>query len=249
MSGSLGLIVGSGFELLGLDVVARSPTKTPFGPPSSPVLTVTCAGTTLLCLARHGESHAIPPHEVNYRANVWALHQHGVRRLVGVNAVGAIAAGFDPGQIAVPDQLIDYTYGRIGTFGGSGGEVRHVAFSEPFEPVLRGRLASAVLACGMNVHGGTYGVTQGPRLETAEIERLSRDGCAMVGMTAMPEAVLARELDVDYAICALAVNYAAGRSPAGGGIHAEMRRSIGIGIKRVRQVLERLATDLARSAM
>jgi 5'-methylthioinosine phosphorylase len=250
MSGSLGLIVGSGFELLGLDVVARSPTKTPFGPPSSPVLTVICAGSTLLCLARHGESHAIAPHEVNYRANVWALHRHGVRRLVGVNAVGAIAAGFDPGDLAVPDQLIDYTYGRIGTFAENGGEVRHVAFSEPFEPVLRGRLASAVLACGLNMHGGTYGVTQGPRLETAaEIERLSRDGCAMVGMTAMPEAVLARELDVDYAICALAVNYAAGRSPAGVGIHAEMRRWIGIGMERVRQVLERLVADLAQSAM
>lgn len=249
MSGALGLIVGSGFELLGFDVVARSPTKTPFGPPSSPLLTVSCAGSRLVCLARHGESHAIAPHEVNYRANVWALHQHGVRRLIGVNAVGAIAAGFHPGDLAVPDQLIDYTYGRIGTFG-ENGEVRHVEFSEPFEPMLRGRLASAVSACGLNVHGGTYAVTQGPRLETAaEIERLSRDGCAMVGMTAMPEAVLARELDVDYAICALAVNYAAGRSPAGAGIHAEMRRSIGIGMQRVRQVLERLVADLAQSAM
>ena len=123
---------------------------------------------------------------------------------------------FAPGELAVPDQLIDYTHGRASTFGGAGAPVRHIEFAEPFSPVLRGRIATPSAECGYGSVRRTYGVTQGPRLETAaEIERLARDGCAMVGMTAMPEAALARELDIDYAICAVAVNYAAGRSPDG----------------------------------
>jgi len=167
-----------------------------------------------------------------------------VRACVAINTVGAIDASFVPGQLAVPDQLIDYTHGRLSTFGGAGAPVRHIEFDEPFSPLMRGRIAAAAVDCGYSVRAGTYGVTQGPRLETAaEIERLARDGCAMVGMTAMPEAALARELDVDYAICAVAVNYAAGRSPDGSSILVQIEGFMEAGWQKVRAVLERLGGD------
>jgi len=235
------LIVGSGFERLGLEVLTRSPTKTPYGEPTSPVLTVRIGSARVACIARHGEEHAFAPHEVNYRANLWALQQRGIRACIGVNTVGAIAADLLPGQLAVPDQLIDYTAGRIATFGGAGAPVVHADFTEPFSPVLRGRIAAAMTDCGYAVHAGTYGVTQGPRLETAaEIDRMQRDGCAMVGMTGMPEAVLARELGIDYAICAVVVNYAAGRAPEAGSIHAQMHRFMATGLERLATILGRL---------
>jgi purine nucleoside phosphorylase len=146
-----------------------------------------------------------------------------------------------PGELAVPDQLIDYTHGRASTFGGAGAPVRHIEFDEPFSPELRGRIATAAADCGFSVRAGTYGVTQGPRLETAaEIARLARDGCAMVGMTAMPEAALARELGLDYAICAVAVNWAAGRSPDGTPILRQIEQRMDAGLRKVRAVLERL---------
>ena len=189
MKNDIGLIVGSGFESLGLVVASRSPTKTPYGAPSSPVLAVTIGATQVACIARHGEDHAIPPHVVNYRANIWSLYQHGVRRCLAVNAVGAIDMSFLPGTLAVPDQLIDYTWGREHTFFDGDGKLEHIEFSEPLDPEIRGRMADAIIASGESVRAGTYGVTQGPRLETAaEIDRLERDGCHMVGMTALPEA-------------------------------------------------------------
>src|SRR5690606_3398570 len=209
----LGLIVGSGLGSLALEIVRRSSTHTPFGPPSSALLGVSIGGHRVLCIARHGEEHGIAPHEVNYRANLWALHQHGVQQCIGVNVVGTIDEAFRPGDLAVPDQLIDYTWGRSGSFGGDGRKVVHAEFAEPFSGELRRRIVKAGADCGYGaLCGGIYGVTQGPRLETiAEIDRLERDGCAMVGMTALPEAALARELGMDYAICALGVNFAAGR--------------------------------------
>jgi purine nucleoside phosphorylase len=237
----LALIVGSGFERLGFEVLTRSPTKTPYGEPSSAVLTLDVGGVRVACIARHGESHTYAPHEINYRANLWALEQRGVRSCIGINTVGTIDAGLLPGELAVPDQLIDYTHGRAATFGGAGAPVRHIEFAEPFSPRLRGRIAAAAADCGFAVRAGTYGVTQGPRLETAvEIERLARDGCAMVGMTAMPEAALARELDVEYAICAVAVNYAAGRAPDGASIGGQIERFMGAGLAKVRAVVEQL---------
>ena len=245
----MGLIVGSGFESLGLEIAARSPTKTPYGEPSSPVLTLRIGEQRVACIARHGERHGLAPHEINYRANLWALHERGVRTCIGVNAVGAIAPGFAPRDLAVPDQLIDYTWGRASTFGGDG-KVVHVDFTEPFDAVLRGRLAAAIADCGYQVRGGTYGVTQGPRLETAaEIDRLERDGCAMVGMTAQPEAALARELGWAYAICAVAVNHAAGRSPAGVPIMAEIASSLASGMGRVAEVVRRVTPLLGGDAM
>ena len=238
---TLALIVGSGFERLGFEVLTRSPTKTPYGEPSSAVLTLAVGGARVPCIARHGEEHHLAPHEINYRANLWALAQRGVRACVGINTVGAIDAALEPGELAVPDQLIDYTHGRLSTYGGAGEPVRHIEFAEPFSSSLSGRVAAAAADCGFAVRAGTYGVTQGPRLETvAEIERLARDGCAMVGMTAMPEAALARELDIDYAICAVAVNYAAGRVPDGAPILAQIEEFSSIGMRKASAVIERL---------
>jgi 5'-methylthioinosine phosphorylase len=238
---SLALIAGSGFERLGFPVVTRSPTKTPYGEPSSAVLTLDVGGARVPCIARHGEEHELAPHEINYRANLWALHQRGVRTCVALNTVGAIGAGYLPGELAVPEQLIDYTAGRASTYGGAGGAVVHVDFTLPFSPELRGRIAAAVVDCGFGCRGGVYGVTQGPRLETAaEIDRLERDGCTMVGMTAMPEAGLARELGLDYAICAVAVNYAAGRNPDGALIAEQIERFTAAGLARLATVVVRL---------
>jgi len=251
MSGKLGLIVGSGLVAFDVDIAARAQTHTPYGPPSSAVLSVVIAGQRIPCIARHGEAHAIPPHEVNYRANVWTLYQHGVRRLVGVNVVGTIAADFRPGDLAVPEQLIDYTWGRESTFGGGERGVLHVEFAEPFSASLSAQLLSAGSKLGVTMRRGVYGVTQGPRLETvAEIDRLERDGCTMVGMTAMPEAALARELGIDYAVLALGVNHAAGRGPQGASIHAEIERHLKEGMARVARVLEILVSEAdARAAL
>jgi purine nucleoside phosphorylase len=250
MTEPFALIVGSGVAALGLEVLTRSPTKTPYGEPSSAVLTVRLGSLRCACILRHGEEHTFAPHEINYRANLWALQQRGARACIAVNTVGAIAAGFSPGELAVPDQLIDYTSGRVSSFGGNGAPVVHVDFTEPFSPTLRGRLASAIADCGYSLRAGTYGVTQGPRLETAaEIARLARDGCAMVGMTALPEAALARELGIEFAICAVAVNYAAGRAPDGVLIGAQIERSTAAGMARVAAVLARLAATLGAEAM
>ncbi|WP_428101855.1 S-methyl-5'-thioinosine phosphorylase [Candidatus Rariloculus sp.] len=247
MSDDLGLIIGSGLAALGPRIVASETVETRFGAPSSPVMTVEIENHRVACIARHGSAHSIAPHEVNYRANVWALHEAGVRRLIAVNVVGAIGAGFAPGDLAVPDQLIDYTSGRESTYGGDDFESLHVEFTEPFDPVLRGQIAVAAVACGHSIRRGVYAVMQGPRLETAaEIDRLERDGCTMVGMTAMPEAVLARELGVDYALLAVAVNYAAGRSPGAAPIHGQIRKSMADGMARVTQLLARLVPELLR---
>ena len=246
MSGKLGFVVGSGLLALGLDVVARSQTHTPYGPPSSALLSAAIAGRRIPCIARHGEDHVIAPHEVNYRANVWALYQHGVRRLIGVNVVGTIADDFRPGELAAPEQLVDYTWGRESTFGGGGRGVMHAEFAEPFSAELISSLRSAAERLGVEMRRGVYGVTQGPRLETvAEIDRLERDGCTMVGMTAMPEAALARELGMDYAVLALGVNYAAGRGPKGEAVHAQIERHLKEGMTRVARILESLASEAA----
>ena len=246
MSSDLGLVVGSGLAALGPEIVASEPVQTPFGAPSSPLLTVQIGNHRIACIARHGVEHRIPPHRVNYRANVRALHAAGVTRLIGVNLVGAIAAGFEPGTLAVPEQLIDYTAGREATFDeGDDLATRHVDFTVPFDPILSGAIAAAAADGGHSVRRGVYGVTQGPRLETAaEIDRLERDGCTMVGMTAMPEAVLARELGIDYAVLAVAVNYAAGRSPGAASIHAEIEQSLSAGMARVTEILSRLVPQL-----
>ena len=244
---SLGLIIGSVHDGLPLKVAARSPGKTPYGMPSSPLLWIDHEGHRIACIARHGERHPIPPHLVNYRANLWLLQQHGVQRCLALNTVGAIAADFPPGELAVPDQLIDYTWGREHSFAdGTQDEVAHVDFTEPFDAELRGQVAAAALAGGCSIRSGVCGVTQGPRLESAaEVDRLERDGCTMVGMTAMPEAALARELDMRYALCALAVNHAAGRGPGNASIHAQLEHYTAEGLQRLAAVLQRLIPAIA----
>jgi 5'-methylthioinosine phosphorylase len=186
---------------------------TPYGPASGDIVVGDFAGRRLAFLARHGESHTLPPHRVNYRANLWALHSLGARRVVGVNAVGGIRGDMGPRAIVVPDQLIDYTHGRLTSYCDvEGAEVKHIDFSEPYTESLRRQLLAAAHTAGVAVlDGGCYGATQGPRLETrAEIARMKRDGCDLVGMTGMPEAVLARELEIEYACLALVANFAAG---------------------------------------
>jgi 5'-methylthioinosine phosphorylase len=210
----LAVIGGSGlYQFPGLENVSRRALETPYGPASGEVVLGGFAGKRLAFLARHGESHTLAPHRVNYRANLWALHALGARRVIGVNAVGGIRADMGPRTLVVPDQLIDYTHGRITSFcDAEGVEVRHIDFSEPYTASLRQALLDAAGRAGIAViDGGCYGATQGPRLETrAEIARMKRDGCDLVGMTGMPEAALARELELDYACLALVANFAAG---------------------------------------
>jgi 5'-methylthioinosine phosphorylase len=211
----LAIIGGSGLYTLGdefhlRDQVSR---KTPYGDTSADVLLGRWQDVEVAFLPRHGEGHRVPPHAVNYRANIWALKQAGVSRIIAINAVGGISADMSPRTLALPDQLIDYSSGREHSFfDGADGEVRHVDFSQPYSAALRDCLekAGAQLGCAM-VTAGTYGSTNGPRFETAaEIKRMQRDGCSVVGMTGMPEAALARELEIEYACLAVVANWAAG---------------------------------------
>lgn len=214
MSLDLAVIGGSGlYNFPGLENAERRTLDTPYGAASGDIVVGDFAGKRLAFLARHGESHTLPPHRVNYRANLWALHSLGARRAVGVNAVGGIRDDMGPRAIVVPDQLIDYTHGRLTSYCDvEGAEVKHIDFSEPYTESLRRQLLAAAGSAGITViDGGCYGATQGPRLETrAEIARMKRDGCDLVGMTGMPEAVLARELEIEYACLALVANFAAG---------------------------------------
>ena len=210
----LAVIGGSGlYQFPGLENVSRRALETPYGQASGEVVLGDFAGKRLAFLARHGESHTLAPHRVNYRANLWALHALGARRVIGVNAVGGIRADMGPRVLVVPDQLIDYTHGRVTSFcDAEGVEVKHIDFSEPYTAPLRRALLDAAGRADIAViDGGCYGATQGPRLETrAEIARMKRDGCDLVGMTGMPEAALARELGLEYACLALVANFAAG---------------------------------------
>lgn len=210
------VIGGTGLESYpGLAVTGERRSVTVFGEPSAPLVFGEISGRTVVFLSRHGPSHGIAPHRINYRANIRALRDVGVERIYAVAAVGGIAAGLEPAAIVVPDQIIDYTVSRTATFFDEG-RVVHVDMTRPYSPELRGRLLQAAVEAGVEVHdGGVYGVTEGPRFETAaEIDRMDRDGCAVVGMTAMPEAALARELGMEYAACAVVSNAAAGRGPA-----------------------------------
>lgn len=240
---TLGIIGGSGLERLEtLDQGHEETVTTPYGPPSAPLVHGRIGGTPVVFLARHGRAHDIAPHEINYRANLRALHDAGVGAVVAVAAVGVIAERPGPGGLAVPDQLIDYTWGRAGTyFAGPGAGVEHVDFTRPYTPALRARLLAAAAHAGVEaLDGGCYAATQGPRLETAaEIRRLARDGCTLVGMTGMPEAALARELGLDYACCAVVANRAAG---TGGEAVAmdEIRAHLATGMERVRRLLDAL---------
>jgi 5'-methylthioinosine phosphorylase len=219
MSIDFAVIGGTGlYDFPGLTGATRQTASTPYGDASGAIVTGDLRGRRVAFLARHGEGHSVAPHRINYRANIWALHALGARRIVGVNAVGGIRADMGPRVVVVPDQIIDYTHGRMTSFcDADGAKVEHIDFSDPYSEALRRQLLAAAARAGVAVvDGGCYGATQGPRLETrAEVARLRRDGCDLVGMTGMPEAALARELGVDYACLALVANWAAGCDPAG----------------------------------
>jgi 5'-methylthioadenosine phosphorylase len=243
----LAVIGGSGLaQLANLEIRQRKAGRTPFGEPSGPLAIGTLEGREIVFLARHGYGHTVAPHQVNYRANLWALKDLGVERVVSIASVGGIRADLVPGVLLVPDQILDYTWGRPATFfEGADAPVIHIDFTEPYAASERRRILKAAAACGEAVvDGGVYATTQGPRLETAaEIARLERDGADVVGMTGMPEAALARELDLAYAAIGVVANFAAGR---GDSAHAIALAQIGVvldqAMGRVRRILEQLVT-------
>ncbi|MCL2830311.1 MAG: S-methyl-5'-thioinosine phosphorylase [Betaproteobacteria bacterium] len=244
----LAIIGGTGLtQLSSLDVSHREVARTPYGPPSGALIFGEICGHPAVFLARHGYGHTIPPHEVNYRANIWALSRVPVDAIVSVASVGGIRPGFEPGDLVIPDQIIDYTWGRQSTFFDSeGGKVVHVDFTEPYDSALRTRLIDSAAAAGISVHvGGVCGVMQGPRLETAaEINRLERDGADVVGMTGMPEAVLARELDLPYAAINVVANHAAGRGNSKNAIDfAALENVLHGAMQKVRLLIERLSVS------
>ncbi len=241
------IIGGTGLtSLKGLEIQRREVVHTPYGEPSGPVTHGLFHGREIIFLARHGYGHTIPPHRVNYRANLWALRHLGVERLVAVAAVGGISESMAPSVLAVPDQIIDYTWGREHTlFTDDLTHVTHIDFTEPYDAKLRQLMVDAGKAAEVPlVEQGTYAATQGPRLETAaEIRRLKHDGCDMVGMTGMPEAALARELELAYASCAVVANWAAGLHSAAITME-DIDRNLRLGMDRVRGLLGELIPNL-----
>ena len=244
----LAIIGGSGLSKLGnMEVTQRKIMRTPYGEPSGALTFGRIAAKDVVFLARHGYGHTIAPHQVNYRANLWALKETGADAVVSVASVGGIRNDLGPGVLVLPDQIIDYTWGRASTlFEGVGAPVNHIDFTEPYSAPLRRRLLAAAARCGEPiVDGGVYAATQGPRLETAaEITRLERDGADVVGMTGMPEAALAREVSLEYAAINLVANYAAGRGDSEHAvpldrIEAVLAESMG----RVRRIIEALCSE------
>ena len=220
----LAIIGGSGLTRLPtLAVTHRQVIRTPYGEPSAALVFGEIAGHRATFLARHGHGHTIPPHRVNYRANLWALKAQGASAVLAVASVGGIRTCM-PGDLVLPHQLIDYTSGRAQTFfDGGDQQVVHVDFTQPYSDALRGIvLAGAKRGKIALQDGGVYGAVSGPRLETAaEIDRMDRDGATLVGMTGMPEAGLARELGIDYASVCGVVNHAAGRGDSAAHVSME----------------------------
>lgn len=241
----LAIIGGSGLTTLSnLDVSHREVVRTPYGEPSGAIVFGEICGQPAMFLPRHGYGHTIPPHMVNYRANIWALHHHRATGIISVASVGGIRADLAPGDVVLPHQIIDYTWGRQATFfDGGATPVTHIDFTEPYDGFLRARIAAAATAVGVLIKDdAVYAATQGPRLETAaEIDRLERDGAHVVGMTGMPEAVLAREIGLPYAAINVVANHAAGRGSSAHGIHFEsLEHVLQEAMGRVRSVIERL---------
>ncbi len=241
----LAIIGGSGLTRLStLSVAHREVVRTPYGDPSSTLLFGQIAGRDAVFLARHGHGHTIPPHRVNYRANLWALKEKGARAVIAVASVGGICR-CAPGDLVLPHQLIDYTSGREATFfDGGDRQVTHVDFTHPYSPDLRTRCLDAARIAGIELaEGGVYGAVNGPRLETAaEIDRMERDGATLVGMTGMPEAGLARELELPYAAICVVVNHAAGRGQSSQSISLHgIAAVLDTAMDRVRALLDHVA--------
>ena len=215
MAAKIGVIGGTGLYSMmeGFTPTREEQPSTPYGDISSVLTHGELHGKPVVFLARHGNPHRIAPHRVNYRANIHALKQCGVEHIIALNAVGSMHPQCPPEALAIPHQIIDYSWGRASSFFGEDSEaVRHIDFTWPYSENLRKVILQAGENLGLDLlQQATYACTQGPRLETAaEVVRLQRDGCDIVGMTAMPEAALARELELQYAAIAMAVNWAAG---------------------------------------
>jgi 5'-methylthioinosine phosphorylase len=246
----LAVIGGSGLSNLeNLEITRRQVLRTPYGEPSSPATFGHLGGVEIVFLARHGNGHTLAPHEINYRANMWALKELGVEEVIAVNSVGGISASAAPGQLIVPDQIIDYTSGRKHTFHeGADQPVVHIDFTWPFDEKVRQILLQSAQAAEIPVHqGGVYAATNGPRLESAaEITRIERDGGTLVGMTGMPEAALARELSLPYAMLAVVANWAAGKGDSAQQIVLEdIVAILDAGLIKVRRIIEHRASRLA----
>ncbi|MDO4905829.1 MAG: S-methyl-5'-thioinosine phosphorylase [Lautropia sp.] len=241
----IGIIGGSGLlQLVGLEDSSRKVVRTPWGAPSGALSFGRLGGHPIVFLARHGYGHTIAPHNINYRANIWALKEAGATKIISCAAVGGIRDDLHPGTLVLPDQIIDYTWGRAASYySGEDQPVVHVDFSEPYDPTLRQLLLEAARLQGETlIDGGCYGCTQGPRFESAaEVRRFERDGCDMLGMTAMPEAALARELSLPYASVAVVANRAAGKRSDGGPFasNAEMATVLDASMRRLLAVLIR----------
>ncbi len=236
----IAIIGGTGLtsltELKNLDYKS---VDTPYGMPSSSLAYGELDDTEIIFLCRHGDDHSIPPHIINYCANIWALRSIGVTHIIAVSSVGGINPRIPPNRIIIPDQLIDYTYSRKHTFfEGAPDQVTHIDFTQPYCIELRQSIVQAAKECQLEIYSeGVYGATHGPRLETAaEINRMERDGCDIVGMTGMPEAALAKELELCYATISLCANWAAGRSKDEISID-EIRKTVEVGMQSVKQLL------------
>ncbi len=242
------IIGGSGLtKLKNLEITRREVLRSPYGEPSSPLVFGRLGGQNAVFLARHGHGHTIPPHEVNYRANIWALKEVGATHVIAVNAVGGITPDMTSGRLVIPDQIIDYTYGRHHTFFGNEQKpVTHVDFTFPYCDELRATIAAAARDIPLDIAtAGTYGATQGPRFESiAEIRRMERDGSDIVGMTGMPETSLARELGLCYACIAVVANPAAGKAEGTISLQ-EIERILESGMAQVRSLLEQTLPKLA----
>lgn len=247
----LAIIGGTGLgSLKNLEITRHQVVNTPYGEPSGPLTFGTLGGCDVVFFARHGYAHRIPPHEINYRANLWALKEVGVSEIVSVAAVGGITPRMGPAVLCVPDQIIDYTHGREHTFfEGELESVTHVDFTHPYSSKVRQDLLNSAREVAVAVEdGGTYGCTQGPRLETiAEIRRLERDGCDLVGMTGMPEAALARELGLEYAHLTVIANWAAGKNGEEEITMEEISLTLKDGMRKVRSILQHLLEHRSRN--
>ena len=242
----LAVIGGSGLSKLSILEESRPVSvRTPYGQPSGSLALGTIRGRPVVFLARHGGEHTIPPHQINYCANLWALKEQQPSGVLSIATVGSIRADLKSGSLLLPDQILDYTWGRRSTFfEGEGAKVTHIDFTEPYSGAMRRRVAAAAQSCGEKIFdGGVYATTQGPRLETAaEIDRLERDGADVVGMTGMPEAALARELGLEYAAIAVIINPAAGRGESKHAISLDrMQAVLEQAMQRVRKIIEELA--------
>ncbi len=246
----IAILAGTGVaKLNGFTYLAEINTSTPYGNPLAPLVHGELCGVPIVFLARHGNDHTIPPHKINYRANIWALHNAGIKEIIAIAAVGSIDDSLYPSRLVFPDQIIDYTYAREHTFFNGGEEgVDHIDFTHPYCKTLRELLVNKARELALNpAVNGVYAATQGPRLETAaEIDRLERDGCAIVGMTGMPEAALARELGLCYAACAVVANRAAGRGQDNIVI-SEIYAAVAKGIKDVEILLQGVLPVLAKA--